>query len=156
MWKLRWYGSAINWFLKEDISWRWTNIHANAFRAVKESLHHAPILALPKPKYPLSVVCDAFDFTVGSSLLQTDAEGRERGVAFKFRLLKAAEKIYPVNDKRYLLWSILSSNFEFTCLAPSQSSSKRIIRHYARQHSLLISLIEWLFGFSSLRNIPSR
>ncbi|GMF19394.1 unnamed protein product [Phytophthora lilii] len=61
-----------------------------------------PILALPDPDGPFSVVCDASDFAIGSSLLQDDAEGRERVVAFESRQLKAAEKDYPVNDKELL------------------------------------------------------
>ena len=47
--------------LKKDTDWRWDNTHAEAFRSIKESLLHAPILALPNPEYPFSVVCDASD-----------------------------------------------------------------------------------------------
>ena len=39
---------------------------------------------------------------IGSALLQTDAEGRERVIAFESRQLKAAEKNYPVHDKELL------------------------------------------------------
>ena len=48
--------------LKKNADWRWENIHADTFRAIEESLLHAPILALPNPEYPFSVVCDASDF----------------------------------------------------------------------------------------------
>ena len=47
--------------LKKDTDWRWDNTHAEAFRSIKESLLHAPVLALPNPEYPFSVVCDASD-----------------------------------------------------------------------------------------------
>ena len=47
--------------LKKDTDRRWDNTHAEAFRSIKESLLHAPILALPNPEYPFSVVCDASD-----------------------------------------------------------------------------------------------
>ncbi|OWY92540.1 LOW QUALITY PROTEIN: RxLR effector protein [Phytophthora megakarya] len=63
---------------------------------------HAPILALPDPDCPFSVVCDASDFAIGCALLQADAEGRERVIAFESRQLKAAEKNYPVHDKELL------------------------------------------------------
>ena len=68
------------------------NTEHEAFQVVKESLLHAPIRALPDPDRPFSVVCDASDFPIGSALLQTDVDGRERVIAFESRQLKAAEK----------------------------------------------------------------
>ncbi|GMF39395.1 unnamed protein product [Phytophthora fragariaefolia] len=66
------------------------------------NLLHAPILALPDPDGQFSVVCDASDFAIGCALLQADAEGRERVIAFESRQLKASEKNYPVHDKELL------------------------------------------------------
>ena len=88
--------------LKKDTNCRWDNTDAYAFRAVKGSLLHAPIIALPNPEYPFSVVCDAPNFSIGSALSQTDAAGCERVIAFESRQLKAAEKNYPVHDKAIL------------------------------------------------------
>uniref|UniRef100_H3H5J1 Reverse transcriptase domain-containing protein n=1 Tax=Phytophthora ramorum TaxID=164328 RepID=H3H5J1_PHYRM len=88
--------------LKKDVEWAWDTEHQVAFEAVKESLLHAPILALPDPDCPFSVVCDASDFAIGCALLQADTEGRERVIAFESRQLKAAEKNYPVHDKELL------------------------------------------------------
>ena len=88
--------------LKKDVDWCWHAEHAIAFNAIKDSLLTAPILALPDPDRPFSVVCDASDFAIGSALLQTDADGRERVIAFESRQLKAAEKNYPVHDKELL------------------------------------------------------
>ena len=88
--------------LKKDVEWCWDTEHVDAFQAVKECLLRAPILALPDPDRPFSVVCDASDFAIGCALLQTDAEGRERVIAFEARQLKAAEKNYPVHDKELL------------------------------------------------------
>ena len=88
--------------LKKDTAWCWTPVEHNAFTAVKNSLIHAPILALPNSDLPFSVVCDASDFAIGSALLQTDAGRYERVIAFESRQLKAAEKNYPVHDKELL------------------------------------------------------
>ncbi|GMF16152.1 unnamed protein product [Phytophthora fragariaefolia] len=99
-----------------DAEWRWNAEHQDAFQAIKDSLLHAPILALPDPDRPFSVVCDASDFTIGCALLQADAEGLECVIAFESRQLKAAEKNYPVHDKELLLWS----NSGFTCSALSR------------------------------------
>ncbi|GMF59030.1 unnamed protein product [Phytophthora fragariaefolia] len=64
--------------LKKGAEWRWNAEHQDAFEAIKESLLHAPILALPDPDRPISVICDASDFAIGCALLQSDVEGRER------------------------------------------------------------------------------
>jgi hypothetical protein len=88
--------------LKKDADWCWNTEHQDAFVAVKESLLHAPILALPDPDHPFSIVCDASDFAIGCALLQADAEGHGRVIAFESRQLKAAEKTYLVHDKELL------------------------------------------------------
>ena len=85
--------------LKKDVDWCWGNTEHGAFQAVEESLLHAPILALTDPDRPISVVCDASDFAIGSALLQTNVDERERVIAFESRQLKADEKNYPVHDK---------------------------------------------------------
>ena len=59
-------------------------------------------MALPNPEYAFGAVCDAFDVAIGSDLLQTDAAGCERVIAFESRQLKAAKKNYPVHDKELL------------------------------------------------------
>ncbi|GMF25326.1 unnamed protein product [Phytophthora fragariaefolia] len=87
---------------KKDAVWSWTSEAQQAFEAIKTSLQSTPILALPDEDRPFSVVCDATDFTSGCTLLQVDAEGRERVVSFQSRQLKAAEKNYPVHDKELL------------------------------------------------------
>ena len=59
-------------------------------KATKDGFLTAPNLALHSPDRPFRVVCDASDFSIDSSLLQTDAEGQERVIAFESRQLKAA------------------------------------------------------------------
>ncbi|KAG2777433.1 hypothetical protein Pcac1_g12328 [Phytophthora cactorum] len=88
--------------LKKDAPWCWEVGHDEAFQAVKESLLRAPILALPDPDRSFSVVWDASDFAIGCALLQADAEGRGRVVAFESRQLKAAEKTIQFTTKSYL------------------------------------------------------
>ncbi|GMF55669.1 unnamed protein product [Phytophthora fragariaefolia] len=88
--------------LKKGTEWRWNAEHQHASEAIKNSLLHAPILALPDPDCSFSVVCDASDFAIGCTLLQADAEGRSRVIAFESRQLKAAEKNYPVHDMEIL------------------------------------------------------
>ncbi|KAF1326783.1 Pol protein, partial [Globisporangium splendens] len=70
--------------------------------AARESLVRAPVLALPDHTKAFSVVCDASDFAIGCALMQKDDDGHERVVSYQSRLLKAAEKNYPVHDKELL------------------------------------------------------
>ncbi|KAF1323424.1 Pol protein, partial [Globisporangium splendens] len=88
--------------LKKDVEWDWTSDVMNAFIDVKESLVRAPVLALPDHTKAFSVVCDASDFAIGCALMQKDDDGHERVVSYQSRLLKAAEKNYPVHDKELL------------------------------------------------------
>ena len=94
--------------LKKDMDWCWCNTKHEAFQAVKESLLHAPILALPDPDRPFSVVCDASDFAIGSALLQTDVDGRERVIAFESRQLKRTiqfmKKSYLLHDQTSIVF----------------------------------------------------
>ena len=75
---------------KTDVEWCWTSTEHDVFQAVKESLLHASILNLPDPDKSFSVVCDASDFSIGSAMLQTNIDGRERVIAFESRQIKAA------------------------------------------------------------------
>ena len=59
-------------------------------------------MALPEPDRPFSVVWDASNFAIVCARLNTDVQGRERGIAFESCQLKAAEKKYPVHDKELL------------------------------------------------------
>jgi len=88
--------------LKKDVEWSWTPEVAASFNEVKQSLTSAPVLALPDHTKPFSVVCDASDFAIGSALMQVDDSGRNRVISYQSRLLKAAEKNYPVHDKELL------------------------------------------------------
>ena len=136
------------------MDWCWGNTEHDAFQAVKESLLHAPILALPNSDRPFSVVRDASDFAIGSALLQTDVDGRERVIAFESRQLKAAEKNYPVGDKALLAMKYALVKFRVHLLG-----SKPFViyaDHASLRHSRRISLREWLAGFHSLPNITSK
>ncbi|POM81744.1 Pol protein [Phytophthora palmivora] len=78
--------------LKKDADWVWEQQHQDG---IKASLQQAPVLALPDENKSISVVCDASDYAIGCALLQKHDEGRER-------VLKAAERNYPVHDKELL------------------------------------------------------
>ena len=142
--------------LKKDVDWCWGDTEHEAFQSVKESLLHAPILALPDPDRPFSVVCDASGFAIGSALLQTDVDRRERVIAFESRQLKAAEKNYPVHDKELLAMKYALVKFRVHLLGSKPFVIIQIMHHCALRHSRRISLRKWLVGFHSLPNITSK
>jgi len=92
----------LNDLLKKEQEWTWSTEHQTSFDSLKQSLMDAPILALPDHTRPFHVVCDASNFAIGCALMQVDAEGRERVIAYQSRKLKAAELNYPVHDKELL------------------------------------------------------
>ena len=73
------------------------------FKQFKESLLH---LALPDPDRPFSVVSDASDFAIGSALLQTDVDGRERVIAFESQQLKA-DPLFTLRRNRSLIMKLI-------------------------------------------------
>ena len=80
-----------------------TSTEAEVIKAVKGSLLHAPILALPDSDRPFNGVCDASDFAICCVLLQTDVERRKLVIAFESRQLKAAERTIHFTTRSYLL-----------------------------------------------------
>ncbi|GMF17665.1 unnamed protein product [Phytophthora fragariaefolia] len=102
--QLRRYGKATDESSQEGCLWSWPSEAQQAFEAIKSSLQSTPSLAHHDEDPPFGVVCDASDFGIGCALLQVDAEGRERVVAFQSRQLMAAEKNYCVHDKE--LWAL--------------------------------------------------
>ena len=134
------------------MDWCWHAEHAIAFKTIKDSLLTAPILALPDPDRPFSIVCDASDFVIDSALLQTDAEGRERVIAFESRQLKAAEKNYPVYDKELLAMKYALVKFRVHLLG----SKPFVVYTDHASLSRLTSRRDWFVGFHSLPSITSR
>ena len=105
---------------------------------------------------PISVVCDASDFSIGCALLQTDVEGLERVIAFDSRQLKAAEKNYPVHDKEPLTTKYALVKFRVHLLGSKPFVVYMIMRRYTRLHNLLTFLSGWPVGFHFLQTITLR
>jgi hypothetical protein len=79
--------------LGNKVEFKWTKKCQEAFKALKEKLTTAPVLALPDVDKPFSVYCDACYTGLGCMLMQ---EGRV--VAYSSRQLKVHEKNYPIHD----------------------------------------------------------
>ena len=146
----------LNDLLEKEIDWRWEYTHADTFRAIKDSLLHAPILALPNPEYPFSCLRCIQLCHRQRSVTKTDAAGRERVIAFESRQLKAAEKNYPVYDKELLAMKYALVRFRVHLLRskPFVVYTGLVSLRTATQSPHLSQ--KRLGGFPSLRNITSR
>ncbi|GMF16385.1 unnamed protein product [Phytophthora fragariaefolia] len=96
-------------------AWDWTVECQQAFKAVKQVLTEATILAVASLDRPFLVVCDVSDFAIGCALMQHDHEGRDRVVYYQSRQLKPAERNYPVYDKELLAmkWLLFFAEYNF-------------------------------------------
>lgn len=83
--------------LGQKVAWDWNEKCQEAFEWVKHALSTAPVLKLPEPDKPFTVVTDASEVGLGAVLLQ---DGRP--VAYESRKLKPAEKNYTTTEKEML------------------------------------------------------
>ena len=87
---------------RESVPFEWTKATNDAFESLKHSLITAPVLALPDFTKPFIVSTDASDHGLGAILKQTDAENRERVIAYASRSLTPAEKNYTTSERECL------------------------------------------------------
>jgi hypothetical protein len=73
----------------------------SAFRAVKEALTAAPVLAVADPQLGYRIVTDASDFAIGAILLQDQGQGFQP-IAYESRKLQPAELRRNVYEKEML------------------------------------------------------
>ena len=94
--------------LKKDAPFTWLEAQTEAFNTLKQALCNAPVLAFPDFSRDFTLCTDASNIGIGSVLMQSDANGKSRAVAFASRLLNAAERNYSVTDREALavVWSL--------------------------------------------------
>jgi len=80
---------------------QWGTKQQLAFVELKQALQSTPVLALPDPKLPFVVHCDASGYAVGA-VLQQDRGAGLQPIAFLSRKLSGAETRYPVHEQELL------------------------------------------------------
>jgi len=83
--------------LKKEHPFVWSSPQETAFKALKETITHAPVLAIFDPTKDIDVHADASQFAVGAVLMQDD-----RPIAFESRKLSDTEINYPIHEKEQL------------------------------------------------------
>jgi hypothetical protein len=72
-----------------------------AFQELKKRMTEAPVLCIPDPELPFTVMNDASDFAVGAILSQDQGQGPQP-VAFTSCKMNVHEKNYAVHEKETL------------------------------------------------------
>lgn len=86
---------------RANTSFVWQDQHQVSFESLKKALSSTPVLRLPDPNLPFTVVTDASTIGIGAVLEQDDGRG-PRPVAFESRKLSPAESNYPVHELELL------------------------------------------------------
>ena len=76
---------------KDDVAWRWTEVEANAFQAIRQCLTDIATQAHPDFTKPFILDCDASAVGIGFVLSQIDEKGRERIVMVDSRKFTRGE-----------------------------------------------------------------
>ncbi len=74
----------------------WNDAQQHSFNALKDTLTHAPILALPDYKLPFTMCTDASVLGIGIVLMQTEEGKRPHAIAYASRVLTSTESKYSV------------------------------------------------------------
>jgi len=87
--------------MEKGAEFRWGESQERAFRALKEALTKAPVLAYPKPDIPYILDTDASNFGIGAVLSQVQ-DDEERVIAFASKTLNRAQRNYCVTRREAL------------------------------------------------------
>lgn len=86
----------------------WADEQQKAFDEIKEKLTSQPVLCHYDRNIPLELRTDACGYGLGAILLHVQKDGRKQVVAYASRLLRGAEKRYPITEKECLamVWAV--------------------------------------------------
>jgi len=86
----------------------WNETREHAFQELKRRISTPPILKLPDVTKPFILQTDASHIGIGAVLLQEDAAGEKRPVAFASRKLPPRETHYSTIERecRAIVWGI--------------------------------------------------
>ena len=93
--------APINQLLRKNHKFLWTDACEQAFKALKDALTSAPILAFPNFKEPFHLYTDASNDGIGVTLGQIQ-EGREVAIAYAGRDFNTAERNYSTTEREAL------------------------------------------------------
>ncbi len=90
--------------------YQWTNVHEEAFRALKDAITEAPVLAFPNARDQFVLDTDASDFCLGAELSQIQ-EGVERPISYGSVILSPERRRYCTTRKELLAVVLFTRQF---------------------------------------------
>ena len=87
---------------KDDVAFSWSTPQQAAFDNLKHAIQTAPVLATPDPSQKFTVYTDASTLATGAVLMQPDADGALRPLAYLSKKLLPAERNYTVGELELL------------------------------------------------------
>lgn len=128
---------------EKDQPYIWTTDCEEAFKAMKELLTTAPILAYPRRDVDFILDTDASNFAIGAVLSQ-EQDGQERVLAYASKTLNRAEQNYCVTRRELLAVVVFLKHF----------------RHYLYGQRLTVrtdhGALRWLMQFKNLEGQLAR
>src|SRR3954453_17077951 len=93
--------SPLTALLHKNQKYEWGADQDNAFTALKQAVSSAPLLIIPDPQLPYTLVTDASGYAIGAALCQDHGNGLQP-CAFLSRKMNDAERNYPVHEQELL------------------------------------------------------
>ena len=88
--------------LSKKNQWTWDHAQKLAFSSIKDALTKSPALALYDPNLETTISADASSYSLGVVLLQTQANGERRPVAYVSRSMTPTKSRYAQIEKEAL------------------------------------------------------
>ena len=98
----------VNKLLRGDTDFSWSDQRQQTYKQLKTALTSAAVLIHFDPRLTAQVTTDAPAVAIGSVLLHTQPNGRERPVAYASRTLTTAEQTYTISEREALacIWAL--------------------------------------------------
>ena len=93
--------------LSKKKQWCWEEPQERVFREIKEEISRSPVLAFFDPGQETTVSADASSYGLGAVLLQKQASGERKPVAYVSRAMTTTEQRYAQIEKEALaiMWA---------------------------------------------------
>lgn len=146
---------------KKNVKFLWSLEADKSFRALKNALLQAPILAYPYPDRPCLVDTDCSEVAYGAALSQL-VDGVERPVAFFSRVLNSAQANYCATKRELLAVVAALQHFRHYLLnvkviLRTDHHSLKWIKSFKRPEGLLARWLETLSEFDlTIEHRPGR
>ena len=93
--------SPLSVLLHKNTSYEWTSVQEQAFNQLKTAVSTAPVLIIPDPTLPYTLVTDASGYAIGAALCQDHGNGLQP-CAYRSRKMNDHERNYPVHEQELL------------------------------------------------------